>query len=268
MNRKEWYKLYPYFDPMSKLVQDTAMYDMLANYYKYLDPNKHIRYYQMHLMCMQQLAQAQQMAPNPQFRSPNPTNNSRPAKVRVIHTSPDAPAVDIYVNDQKTFDNMSYYQISGYAEVPAGSYKIDVYPAGDKTKPVLTKTVKVESGKDYTIAAAGMLKDLSLVTVIDSTDVPTNQANVRFWHLSPNAPAVDIAIKDGDILFENVSFKEASDYLTVPAKMYDLEVRPTGKKDPVLTLRGTSLKRNEAYTIVALGLVDGSPRLEATLLKP
>ena len=260
--------MYPYIDPLSKLVQDTSMYDMLANYYKYLDPNKHIYYYQMHLMCMQQLCQVQQMATSPQFRTPNQPTEGRAARVRVFHTSPDAPAVDIYVNDQLTFDNMRFYQISNYAELSAGTYKIDVYPAGQKTRPVLTENVRVEAGKIYTVAAAGLLKDLSLVTVIDSRDVPTNQANVRFWHLSPNAPAVDIAVSGGDVLFRNVSFKRATDYFTVPAQKYDLEVRPAGKKEPVMTLRKTDLKRNEAYTIVALGLLDGRPRLEATLLQP
>jgi hypothetical protein len=51
---------------------------------------------------------------------------------------------------------------------------------------------------------------------------------VRFIHLSPDAPAVDIAVKGGPILFKDIAFEKASTYLAVKPGAYDLEVRPTG----------------------------------------
>ncbi|MCT8136905.1 DUF4397 domain-containing protein [Anaerobacillus sp. CMMVII] len=258
--------MYQHYLPVNKVAQDAAMYDLLANYYKYLDPQKHMYYYQLHFMCMQQLCQMQQVNVRNSYESRSAWRE--PAKVRVLHVSPDAPKVDVFVNNEKSLENITYYQISPYLDVPAGSYKIDIYPAGQTTNPVLTQTIEVQSGRNYTIAAAGNLADLELVPVIDTTEIPRNKSKVRFWHLSPNAPAVDIAVKDGDVLFSNVSFGEDAEYLELPPGRVTLEVRLAGTKDVVLTIRDTNLKAGEAYTITAIGLVDGTPRLEALILQP
>ncbi|MFN7252832.1 MAG: DUF4397 domain-containing protein [Anaerobacillus sp.] len=257
--------MYPHFQPVNRVAQDAAMYDLLANYYKYLDPQKHIHYYQLHFMCMQQLCQMQDYS----FRNTqNPTPSGAPAKVRVLHASPGAPAVDIYINGNKTFENVTYYQISPYLEVPAGSYRVEVYPTGQKNTPVLTENVEVRSGRSYTVAAAGRLADIRLIAVMDTRKMVPNKAKVRFWHLSPNAPAVDIAVQGGDVLFSNVSFGRAADYLEVDPGRVTLEVRVAGTDNVVLTLRDINLKANEAYSITAFGLVDGTPRLEALILQP
>lgn len=259
--------MYHYYNPINSIAQEAAMYELLANYYKYLDPQKHIYYYQMHFMCMQKLCHAHQ-SHGLGHMDRSPSHKETPAKVRVLHASPDAPAVDIYVNGEKTLENMMYYMISPYLDLPAGSYTIDVYPAGKTSGRVLSEKVMVEGGKNYTVAAAGQLKDIRLVPVVDSKKVPSTKSKVRFWHLSPNAPAVDIAVQDGDVLFKNIAFKEAAKYLELAPTTVNLEVRVAGTKDVVLTLRNTVLKANQAYTIVAIGLVDGKPRLEAMILQP
>lgn len=254
--------MHHHYQPMYKVAQDASMYDLLAQYYKYLDPQKHIYYYQCHLAAMQQLCQMQ-MIP---MRQSTPWREM--AKVRVLHVSPNTPKVDIYVNGEKTLENITYYQISPYLDVPAGSYKIDVYRAGQTRNPLLSETVEIKGNRQYTVAAAGEMANLQLVPVIDETNIPRNKTKARFWHLSPNAPAVDIAVKDGDVLFSNISFTEAADYLELNPSRVTLEVRLAGTEDVVLTVRDQQLKANEAYTITAIGLVDGSPRLEALILQP
>jgi predicted HTH domain antitoxin len=254
--------MFEYHQPVNKMAQDCAMYDLLANYYKYLDPQKHIHYYQLHFMCMQQLCQVQD------FSMRYPTQNQAPAKVRVLHISPDTPRVDIYINDKKTLENMTYYQISPYLDLPAGSYQIDVYPVGQKSDRILRQSVDVKSGESYTIAAAGQFKELRLIPVVDTTEMPKDKAKVRVWHLSPNTPAVDIAVEDNDVLFSNVSFGNAAEYLELAPGKVTLELREAGTENVLLTIRDTPLKANEAYTIAAIGMLEGKPRLEALILKP
>jgi len=82
---------------------------------------------------------------------------------------------------------------------------------------------------------------------------------VRVIHASPDAPAVDVAVKGGDVLVENLAFPDASDYLMVPAAAYDLEVRPTGTEDVALDLPGVELMAGNAYSVYAIGtLADGT----------
>lgn len=254
------------FQPTTKLAQDAQMYDLLANYYKYLDPQKHIYYYQLHFSCMQQLCQTQ--AYPLRNSGGNLSRDRGQAKVRVLHASPGAPRVDIYLNGEKTLENMTYYQISPYLELPAGTHQVKIYPVGQKNTPILSENISIQSGRNYTVAATGRQEDFRLVSVIDTTNIPSGKLKIRFLHLSANAPAVDITRADGDVLFKNISFGNVSDYLELAPETVTLEVRKAGTKDVVLTLRNTALKANQAYTITAIGLVDGTPRLEALILQP
>lgn len=259
--------MFHYYHPLYKVVQDAAMYDMLANYYKYLDPQRHIYYYQLHLMCMQQLCQMQTGMVRTTYETPVEVRQQT-AKVRVLHVSPDAPRVDIYVSGKKTFNNMKYYQISPYIDVPVGSHKIEIYIAGQKTNPLLSQNIDIQAGNNYTVAAAGYVNDLSLVTTKDIKTTPRDKANVRVWHLSPNAPAVDIAIPKGETLFRNVAFSEVANYLELPPGRMTLELRKAGTNEILLTIRDTNIKAHEAYTIAAIGLSNGKPRFEVLILKP
>jgi hypothetical protein len=71
-------------------------------------------------------------------------------------------------------------------------------------------------------------------------------------HLSPGAPPVDIAIKDGPVLFSDVGFKEASDYVEIAPGTYELEIRLTGT-DALLDTATLTFEPNRVYTVFAIG---------------
>jgi hypothetical protein len=53
------------------------------------------------------------------------------AKVRVVHAAPDAPAVDLFLNDRVAISNLKFDQATGaYAEFSAGFYQARVAPVG------------------------------------------------------------------------------------------------------------------------------------------
>jgi len=54
------------------------------------------------------------------------------AMVRVIHASPDAPAVDVYVDGNAVLTNVAFPAISNYLELPAGPHSVAVAPAGSR----------------------------------------------------------------------------------------------------------------------------------------
>lgn len=76
-------------------------------------------------------------------------------------------------------------------------------------------------------------------------------------HTSPDAPAVDVAVKGGPVLFSNLPFPRASQYLVVAAGTYDLEVRVAGTTTVALELPGVSLESGKTYTVFAVGSVQG-----------
>ncbi len=187
------------------------------------------------------------------------------ARVRVVHASPDAPAVDILVNDGVVFSNVAFKQATSYASVPAATYNVKVAPAGATTPVVIEAdlTLTAEAG-GYTVVAVGKLANIEPVVLVDSATTPmAGTAHVRFVHASPDAPAVDIKVKDGPVLFSDVAFKESGDYVSVAAGTYDLEVRLPGTNDLVLSVPGVALADQTVYTVFAMGLAGGTPSLMA-----
>jgi Domain of unknown function (DUF4397) len=77
-------------------------------------------------------------------------------------------------------------------------------------------------------------------------------------HLSPNAPAVDIALKGGAVVFANTAFKGSKDFTPLDAKTYDLEVRVAGTTPVVLALPGIKLEAGKIYTVFARGFLSGT----------
>jgi hypothetical protein len=185
----------------------------------------------------------------------------------VLHAVPDAPKVDVYEDDQLIAKALAFGEYTDYIPVPEGNYKIAVYAAGTKSNPVLTNMLMVRPDTIHTIAAVGTLNTISLLAIPDSMNGnEPGKSLVRFCHLSPNAPAVDITLPDGKILFRNVSFKQLTNYLAVNSMTYTLQVRPTGTSTVVLTVPNVNLKPGMVYTIYAIGLVGKEPELSALLV--
>ena len=186
--------------------------------------------------------------------------------VRILHAVPDAPNVDIYANGKMVAQNIAFGQLTRYLPIPEGNYTIALYVTGKTDSPVLQNTLRVTKDMIMTIAAAGTLNEIGLIGIPDACmNVNTGKAMIRFMHLSPNAPAVDITLPDGTVLFNNVSFKHLTEYIMVDPRNYTLQVRLAGRPTVVLTVPNVALDENMAYTVYALGLVGQTPELQALL---
>ena len=183
--------------------------------------------------------------------------NGSNAQVRVAHLSPDAPPVDVIVNDAITaFVGTEFGEIRDYESLPAGEYNVKVVPSGLTAPVVIEADLNLFYNRDYTVVAVNFLDAIDAVVLEDDNrPVSVNSARVRFFHGSPDAPAVDIAVTGGPVLFADVEFTEAGNYVTVPAGTYDLEVRLAGTDTVVLPLPGIPLDGGTVYTAYAIGSV-------------
>ncbi|GAB4424448.1 MAG: DUF4397 domain-containing protein [Chloroflexi bacterium OHK40] len=179
------------------------------------------------------------------------------AKVRVLHASPDAPAVDVYVNGNRALSNVEFFTASDYLDLPAGTYQVQVTPAGQPASAaVIDASATIEAGKAYTIAATGQLASIAPTIIEDDLSAPAaGNAKVRVYHFSPDAPAVDVKVAGGDTLISNLAFPDASDYLEVPAGSYDLQVTPAGASAVVIDLPGTAVESGRIYSVFATNVV-------------
>jgi hypothetical protein len=186
------------------------------------------------------------------------------AEIRVAHASPDAPPVDVAVNGTRAINRIAFGEISFYNHVDNGPAHIQVFPVGGTT-PVIDATVNLVEGPT-TIAAVDVLAKIAPDVVTDDNRRP-DQGNsaVRFFHVSPNAPAVDIAVRGSTTpIFSNVAFKTATKYVQVKAGPYALQVKLAGTQTVVLEANAF-LEEGRIHTIWAEGLVSGTPALRAVI---
>jgi Domain of unknown function (DUF4397) len=93
------------------------------------------------------------------------------AKVRVVHASPDAGPVDVIPRGgQALVSGLTFPEASPYAEVPAGSYTLDVNAAGTNKTALTIPNAKLTSGGVYSAFAVG-------TTFADSLNVLLVQDN-------------------------------------------------------------------------------------------
>lgn len=235
-----------------------AMYDFLGQFYKYSNPNLHMDYYWKHLKYLRKA--------NESIRKDQPAG-TKDAAIRFLHTSFNAPNMDVYINGNRLVKDLPYKQVSLYLTLKPGKYHIDLYPTGNMTDSVLNKKVTIEAGKSYTLAAIDSVKKMRLLSYENQPVVPWNESKVRFIHLSPDAGPMDIAVKNRDVVFPNIVYKQATDYLGLTPMTVDLETRQAGTRNVFLPMPHVQFNPNETYTIVITGLNKDKPELQAVVIK-
>lgn len=180
--------------------------------------------------------------------------------LRVFHAAPQAPAVDVYINEKLVFSNLQFTQFSSYVKLKEGEYRIDIFQTGTMVQPIISGSLDLDEGQMLTIAAIGNLDDLSLLVINDNADKKASSkvSSFRVVHLSPNTPAVDILVNN-KILVENLAFKQNTSYVDIAPGSYNIEAVLNSNKESVLVF-GAMLKANRIYTIYIVG---ESPNLRA-----
>jgi len=96
-----------------------------------------------------------------------------------------------------------------------------------------------------------------------SSDANIENVQLRVVHASSDAGPVDIYVTGPmGALIEDFAYGDTTDFLTIPAGVYDIDVRPAGAPDtstPVFSASGVPVTSSiEVVTVVAAGLV-GAP---------
>lgn len=185
------------------------------------------------------------------------------AKVRVLHGSPDAPAVDIYVDGEKVggaLAGLEFGDLSDYVSLPGGTYDLKVCAAADETIcPIEADGVALEAGTRYTIAATNVLASIEAQILTDDPTPEAGTSQVRVVHFSADTPAIDVLTQDGaTAVVDALAYPDATDYLTLDPGAYDLKVCADADNtvcplDPdTLDLAGGT-----SYSVFAIGSLEG-----------
>lgn len=180
--------------------------------------------------------------------------------VLVVHASPDAPGVDLLIDDVKVNTQpLTYPGNTGYLQAESGMRNIKVNVAGTSNS-VINGNLDVEEDQYYSVFAVDEVEEISVLVLGDDLTPPAaGKAHVRFVHLSPDAPAVDIALVGGAVVFPNVAFKGFTAFTPLDAGVaYNLEVRVAGTSTVALVLPPVTLQAGKIYTVFAKGFLAGT----------
>lgn len=168
-------------------------------------------------------------------------------QVRALHASPDAPAVNIWVNGATALENVDYAQGSGFLP---GLEEVNVQveaivPGGNLI--VIDEDFELDYSTDYTIIAidnvAGPVRALVVANPSDELLAP-DSFFVQVVHAAPSAPSVDVYVTAfGADLGTSapvtgagtpLDFEGVTPRLEVPAGAYQIRITPAGDAGTVV----------------------------------
>lgn len=171
------------------------------------------------------------------------------AAIRVVHGAPSAPTVDVYVTSTTgdistqapTLEDVSFKAFSGELELPAGDYRVRVTPANSKDLVYDSGTISLVAGVEYVAIASESNSNnspigLTILTDLEATpfvNVDDPRARIRVVHASSDAPEVDIAVNNTDVL-NNVPFGVGSNYIPLLSDTYNIDVSASSNSQSVI----------------------------------
>lgn len=191
--------------------------------------------------------------------------------LRVVHLSPDAPAVTPLF-DGAPLGQIAFPSSTDYAALTVSQGTLDVTTDGTPATSVLSAPVALEEGRVYTAVALGRVANLgALVFEDDRSRLAANQIRVRAIHGAPDVGQVDVydIAADGTAteILSDIDFGTAADPIDLPAGAYTLGVDANNDATPDLYfalpqldsgLANLYVTQDADGTVFALAQLDGA----------
>lgn len=190
---------------------------------------------------------------------------TRMAYIRFLNANPMVGPVDIYVNGRKVVSGLQYQDFTEYMKVFQGYYRIAVFKAGMQDDPIAVTRLNVIRNRIYTIAVTGDMQNVNTEVIVDGRrTLNPDLSYMRFIHLSPNAPAVDVYVDDRLVL-KDLEFTEASRYLSLLPGDHNITFKKANTDEVLLVDPMATLKGGKAYSVYFVGEDGMEPGLQVLI---
>jgi hypothetical protein len=202
----------------------------------------------------------------------NPT-----ARLQVIHNAADpaASSVDVYLNGNLAIEGFSFRAATPYIDVPAGvDISVGIAPANstDANDTLANFVVQFADGGTYIAIANGVLDPNDFASNPDGLDIAftlfakgdareasteANEVQFFVFHGATDAPSVDVLARGVGKIVDGASYGAMTDYLSVPATSYILDITPAGMNEVVVATYEADLTGLEggAAAVLASGFL-------------
>ena len=191
---------------------------------------------------------------------------SSSSRYRFVQASTGVPTnVDLEVDGK----NIGFGQSASYHSSSSGSHKFGVFATGTTTNPYVSSSVSLGSG-DTTLLAENAFTAIALAPYKDDNTAPTTgNVKLRIIQAAPTVAGsqqgVDVyvvptgqGIAGTNPQISNISYPNASNYLSLSAQSYDVVVTVRGTQNIINSLTGTyPLTSGQIRTLVILDAATG-----------
>lgn len=191
-----------------------------------------------------------------------------PAAVRVGHLSPDAPAVDVVVDDDfgaPAVTGLAFPAVTGYLEIPGGDYNFKVVDSATQSLTAIDLDATLAAGTRHSVLAVNTLAAIEPLVLTDDVRSIATEARVRIVHASPAAGLVDIYVTapGADITaatpaFADVPLKGETGFVALAPGSYDIKVTPANDPGTVaIAVDSLALAGGDVLTAIARDAAGG-----------
>ncbi|NHE57850.1 DUF4397 domain-containing protein [Cyclobacterium plantarum] len=177
--------------------------------------------------------------------------------VGLYNASPDSPPLDILMeNGRINYYPLRYSDYSNYLNFYAGERTMRVSPV-NASNVVVDTTFNFEPEAAYSLFYVNEYDDIQAFLVEDEVlSLSSGEAAVRFIHLSPDSPEVNLVRSVEDettVLADGNAYLDPTSFMAVESGVQSFQVNLTDNGEEVLSIPDLNLRSGGVYTILARG---------------
>jgi hypothetical protein len=188
---------------------------------------------------------------------PPPGQDSLNSNLIMVNAHSAIAAYDFYLKDIKINPNpLLLGENTAYVKIGAGFGDLSIFNAGSSS-PLTFVNFNFLQGEFYSVYAIGANSNVEPLIVEDDLTTPEpGFSRIRFIHLSADAPSLDLFL-DTDVLldqaFNEITYKEYTDFIKVTEGVYDLKLRNSNTFSTEYDLNPFTLESGKIYTLYIYG---------------
>lgn len=190
------------------------------------------------------------------------------AGLYIINASPDAPAIDVALNNNVIASNYSYGKDSGYFLTFPGTYEFKLSQTGVNTS-LADQILNLSPGKYFSLFLIDSFNasNPDIVLIEDKLITDTfSYARVRLLDFSPNSPFLDASFTNindtvnfSDRYFnDQANVNSYTNFSAVPAGIYDLTLYNHDTTTVINKYSNINFEIGKQYTVYLKGLYENT----------
>lgn len=184
--------------------------------------------------------------------TPTPSTIDVQTRAKFLHASPDLGKVEVHINWEEQLDEFEYGDLSDWVDIPPGA--VEVSMTADRAGfnyIVFDSIYPAPAGNDY---YAVITDQIVVAGAFDTSPIVDGGARVQIIQGSVSLPAVNVVATGSNVNFATqLSYPRTSEYSSVPAGTYELQITLADSGETVATIPNVTLNGDTVYELVLMG---------------